>query len=228
MSNTDKSENFGKCKSLNMSCNVCGKTTSKVISSIIVPLLIGLATVLISVVQLQIANKQRAQDIQIATERREQDLHVADALQKDLVLAAYIEQMSELMLSPSFTINDPIVANICRAKTLIAHRQLDSKRKTHLIKFLYAANVIRHYQPHIHLADAELDNIDLSETCEVENRYLSDLSELSFERTTLNHASFAHQLIINNTFKDFFSNQCQFSWLSIFVNKFCGCCFTIC
>lgn len=88
-----------------------------------------------------LACKQRAQDLQIATERREQDSHVADNLQQDLVLAAYIEQMSELMLTPNFTIDSPLVVNMCRAKTLLAIRQLDSKRKTHLIKFLYDAGM---------------------------------------------------------------------------------------
>ncbi|CAF4176177.1 unnamed protein product [Rotaria sordida] len=221
MSNTNGSEKTEKSNSSRVISNTSGRTISKLVSSIIVPLLIGMATVLISVVQLDIASKQRTQDLLIANEEREQDLHIADALQQDLVLAAYIEQMSELMLTSNFTINNTIIANICRAKTLTALRQLDSKRKTQLIKFVYEANLIHHNQPHIRLVDAELDNIDLSDSNHVQGRYRSELTELPFKRTSLNYASFAHRTIVNGIFEEAsliganFTN-CRFTSTSFF------------
>ncbi|CAF1290072.1 unnamed protein product [Adineta steineri] len=181
--------------------------------SVLVPLLIGVATVLIAVIQLQIANKQRAHDLQISNERREQDLRAAATLQQDLVLAAYIEQMSDLMLRSGFTINDTTVANICRAKTLTAIRQLDPKRKTYLIRFLYEARMIRHNQPHIDLSDAVLDNIDLSakytpmewaafEASRTTEAYRTSLSEVFFKRVSLNHATFTNLYINHSSFQE--------------------------
>jgi hypothetical protein len=151
--------------------------------------------------------------LQITTERREQDLGVGDTIQQDLVLAADIEQMSELMLRPSFTINDTTVANICRAKTLIAISQIDSKRKTHLFKFLYEARMIRHNQPHIDLADAVLHNIDLSgkyariggallKVFYIDGGYGTYLSEVFFKRVSLNNASFANLNINYSNFQE--------------------------
>ncbi|CAF4095584.1 unnamed protein product, partial [Rotaria sordida] len=195
MSNTNGSEKTEKSNSSRVISNTSGRTISKLVSSIIVPLLIGMATVLISVVQLDIASKQRTQDLLIANEEREQDLHIADALQQDLVLAAYIEQMSELMLTSNFTINNTIIANI--------------------------SNLIHHNQPHIRLVDAELDNIDLSDSNHVQGRYRSELTELPFKRTSLNYASFAHRTIVNGIFEEAsliganFTN-CRFTSTSFF------------
>lgn len=206
--------NIDKSKSSKIFSNESGKSLWKILSSTFVPLLIGVATVLIAVIQLQIASKQRAQDLQIATEHRKQDLYIANTAQQNIVLASYIEQMSELMLSPNFTLNDTIVASICRAKTMLAIRQLDSKHKSHLIKFLYEARMIRRNQPHIDLADAEFDNIDLSGKYARYDRpsltvmdleigaNIVTLSEISFERTSLNNASFAHLKIQGGSFRE--------------------------
>ncbi|CAF4102058.1 unnamed protein product [Rotaria sp. Silwood2] len=55
-------------------CGASFENMIKVISSILVPLMIGILTVVVAVVQIYIASQQRQQDLEIATERREQDL----------------------------------------------------------------------------------------------------------------------------------------------------------
>ena len=183
--------------------NRFGRTIHKVCSSALIPLLIGIATVIISIVQLEIARQQRAHDFRIAIDQREQDLQIADNLQKDRVLADYIEQVSRLMITPNFTLADTLFGNVIRAKTLIAIRQLDSKGKAHLIKFLYETHMIRERQANVKLSDADLDQIDLStrfNRYRIEGDQVNPLIDVAFKRLSLNYASFAYQTIKGGTF----------------------------
>lgn len=107
-------------------------------------------------------------------------------------------------------------------KTLIAVRQLDRKRKTHLIKFLYAADMIRHDQAHIRLADAELEQIDLSEMNFVEGKQRSHLFELAFKQTFLNHATFTHRTIVNSNFDGASLIEANFRGCRITSTSFVG------
>ena len=169
------------------------RTLNKICSSVLIPLLIGLATVVISIVQLQ-----------IAAEQRQQDLFLSDNLQKDRILGDYIEQMSRLILMPNFNLSDTKIGNICRAKTLTAIRQLDPRRKTYLIKFLYAAELIRNSQSKINLFEADLDFLDFSTRSFRFNNskakfnvsdsdFLYPLVDLAFKRVSLNNRDHSNE-----------------------------------
>ncbi|CAF3705092.1 unnamed protein product [Rotaria sp. Silwood1] len=174
----------------------------RICSSILIPFMIGLLTFTVSVVQLYIASEERAQDYSIseanrdkdrfiANRTREQDLLIANKLRWDAILATYIKEISEILISSNFSSKsvDPLVATIVRAKTLTACRQLDTERKAWLIQFLYESGAIIVGKNPIDMTNAYLDGIDLS-TSVFNSIQQASLSGISLSGASLVNASF--------------------------------------
>jgi uncharacterized protein YjbI with pentapeptide repeats len=174
----------------------------KLCSSILVPVMIGLLTLTVSVVQLYIASKEQEQnfiiseanrdkDRFIASQTREQDLLIANKLRWNTVLATYIKETSGLLIKSNFSSRkaDPLVATVVRAKTLTACRQLDAERKAWLIRFLYESGAIIVGQNPIDMRNAYLDGIDLS-TSVFNSIQQASLRGISLSGASLINASF--------------------------------------
>ena len=145
-------------------CGLTCRAIFKVCSAILVPIMIGLLTVTVSIVQLHIASKQRDQDLKIAEDNRVQHRLMANKLRWDSILATYIKEISQIFTSLNFSFlkMDPLVTFIIRTKTLTACRQLDVERKARLIQFLYESGAILVGQNPVDITNANLDGIDLS------------------------------------------------------------------
>lgn len=163
----------------------------KLCSSILVPVMIGLKTLAVSVVQLYIASEERKQDLRIADKRR-----------WDTILATYIREMSGILTKHQVSSKkiDPFLAVVVRAKTLIACRQLDTERKAWLIQFLYESGTITVEQNPIDMRDAYLDGIDLSTTV------FNSIQQASLSRISLSGAS-----LINASFNERYLHGANFS-----------------
>jgi uncharacterized protein YjbI with pentapeptide repeats len=192
---------------------VGGHRMFKLCSSILVPIMIGLLTLTVSVVQLYIANEERQQDFAmseanrekdrfIASRTREQDLLIANKLRWDAILATYIKEMSGILTKLNFSSTkvDPLLTAVVRAKTLTACRQLDIERKAWIIQFLYESGAILVGQNPIDMTNAYLDGIDLSTTV------FNSIQQASLRGISLSGAS-----LINASFDERYLNGANFS-----------------
>ena len=104
----------------------------KACGTALVPLMIGVMTLVTTLQQ----NKS-------SRENRLQDLQIAQATRQDLILSTYLNEMSRLMIDLNFTLNKKVRAVVVRPKTLTALNQLLPSRKLLLLEFLYESNLIR-------------------------------------------------------------------------------------
>ena len=157
-----------------------------VVTSALVPLMIGIFTVVLTIQQYRISERHRQQDQQIALAYREQDQRQADDLHFQQVYRDYIKDISEIVfklkhMNRIFRDNRTKFHHI-RSKTLSALRELDSERKTHLFMFLYENNLLST----LDLSGFDLSNITLNSSIfkKYEFRHLSlplsDLTSSSF------------------------------------------------
>ncbi|CAF0796332.1 unnamed protein product [Adineta steineri] len=116
------------------------RCTTEKFSAIIIPLVIAIATIVITVQQnrynqatrendLDIAQKQREQDLLLANYTREQEQNLVDQQRQETLLDNYIRETSQFILSlntSSYTIREYIF----RPQALAVLRQLDAKRKS--------------------------------------------------------------------------------------------------
>ncbi|CAF2850882.1 unnamed protein product [Rotaria sp. Silwood2] len=161
-------------------------TWTHMVTGALVPLMIGIFTVVLTIQQYRISERHRQQDQQIARAYREQDQRQADDLHFQQVYRNYIKDISETVfklkhLNQTFRDNRTKFHYI-RSKTLSALRELNSKRKTQLFMFLYENNLL----PTLDLSGSDLSNITLNSSTfkkyEFRNLSLpsSDLTSASF------------------------------------------------
>jgi uncharacterized protein YjbI with pentapeptide repeats len=202
-------------------------------SSLLIPLTIAIFTITTTMLQMNLAKQEREQDLLIANDNREKDLQIANQMQvmqneieenrriaegkaqenqqMNAVLATYLKDVSELLLSRNFTLTDKLITTVIRAKTLTTLGQLDGKRKSHIVRFLYEAQMINVAQPSINLADADLSSVDLTDyklinasfvKCNLFNATFRKtiLQGVDFRNVNLNLASFDNSYLKNVTF----------------------------
>ncbi len=80
----------------------------------------------------------------LADQRAVHDQEIALDNQRDTMLQAYIDQMSQLLFERNLRTSDPKteVRYVARAQTLTVLRRLDTLRKGYLLQFLYEAGLI--------------------------------------------------------------------------------------
>jgi uncharacterized protein YjbI with pentapeptide repeats len=138
-------------------------------------------------------NQRRQQDRELDEEHRRQNLEIAQATRQDLILSTYFNEMSHLLIEFNFKLNERVRLVIVRPKTLTALQQLEPKRKTLLVEFLYESNFIRgqhsNFDPSsINMIEANLNDIDLT------HNYLG--------RRTLSYLSLSGAQLINASFQN--------------------------
>lgn len=157
-----------------------------VVTGALVPLMIGIFTVVLTIQQYRISERHRQQDQQIARAYREQDQRQADDLHFQQVYRDYIKDISEIVfklkhMNRTFRDNRTRFHYI-RSKTLSALRELDSERKTHLFMFLYETKLL----PTLDLSGCDLSHITLNSSRSKKYEFrnlslaLSDLTSASF------------------------------------------------
>ncbi|UJR24867.1 hypothetical protein I4U23_006236 [Adineta vaga] len=177
----------------------------KIITQILIPLMIGIFTIVITLQQHYTGKENRKKDLEIAAElrqqqlrldeqrrsqelaldeaRRAQDLSIADNNHRDSVFNIYIRDLSNLLLINNYNLSRPLLNSIIRPMTLTVLRQIDSSRKILLLKFLYESKMIR--------TDFEDTRVDLSD---------ADLSHIHFGAIHMQYLSLPGALLINTTF----------------------------
>lgn len=109
---------------------------SHFISAILIPVLLAVLTVILTFQQESIAKTNRDVDLHIAGQQHQQNLDLAVDEQRNTILAAYMNDVSSLLLANNFSLNQRVLNSIVYPKTLSALRQLDAPRKSHMLHFL--------------------------------------------------------------------------------------------
>ncbi len=127
-------------------------------------LVIPLALAIVGIV-VNRADKRREQET--ARSNRATDLEIARNREQETVLAAYLEQMSALLLAKDrgLRISQPEdeVQDVARAHTLAALRRVEGSRKAAIVQFLREAGLIDKNKPIVVLRGADLRDADLRE-----------------------------------------------------------------
>jgi uncharacterized protein YjbI with pentapeptide repeats len=112
----------------------------------LIPLMIGVSTIVITLVIQRSEDKRRDQENDLAFLRRLQDQRLADELYYQGVFKTYVEDVSNVLFKSnnSFVDNEKKMKYI-RTKTLTALDELDWKRKSRLFLFLNETGLLSPY-----------------------------------------------------------------------------------
>jgi Pentapeptide repeats (8 copies) len=118
--------------------------------------------VMLAVIAVRFQQKNTKTEREIANKRYLQDQQIALDKQREDLLQAYLDRMSELLLDKDLRSSQPEaeVRNVARSRTLTVLRQLDAPRKRSLIQFLSESKLLEI----ISLSGADLHGADLSKT----------------------------------------------------------------
>jgi uncharacterized protein YjbI with pentapeptide repeats len=165
--------------------------------------MIGVFTIVTTLLQQKSSFQQREQDKSESTLLRKQSDRLADNLQKETILVNYLNDISKLLITENHT---KILVHI-RIKTLTSLRQLDPERKRYLLLFLYESELI--YQQNfslLKLNGADFNGVQFSGTldnkCAFTGIYLYDvyLSNSSFIDCYIDQANFSYSIMYNVVF----------------------------
>lgn len=145
----------------------------KFVMSALIPLMIGVFTIVTTVLQQDNATQQREHDKQAARLQREQSNLQADNLRQETIFAKYLDDVTKLLLLD----NETHYLMYIRSKTLATLRQLDPSRKNQIILLLYDNKLIYRHQDRListflKLNDADLNGIYFWGTPEFECSFL--------------------------------------------------------
>ena len=122
------------------------KDVLTLIASLILPLAIGIFTIISTNNQQKEVMRQNERDLLLREQERNADkqneLQRQLALDKyrDELLVAFIKEIGDLLKENNGSLtSSPIIATIARSKTLATIRQLDARRSSDVIRFLYEA-----------------------------------------------------------------------------------------
>ncbi|CAF1347373.1 unnamed protein product [Didymodactylos carnosus] len=177
--------------------------------SALVPLMIGIFTVVITIQQQSSANRQR-----------QQDQRQADSLQKDRILSSCVDDIAKLLLTKEVATDNKTLLYI-RTRTLSSLRKLDPERKRHLLLFLYESQLLqydkgkRHDRLTLNLVGADLNYIHITK--------LNNFNNLSLPGVDLNNASFLNCHLPYSRFADSSMNDIKFTNSFLLETRFSRC-----
>ncbi|UJR18646.1 hypothetical protein I4U23_005554 [Adineta vaga] len=180
----------------------------KLLLSALVPLLIGVFTIITTIQQQKLSTLERKHDKQESLLLRQQSEHQADNLHKENIYATYLDDVSNLLILDK----EKSLMQIF-AKTLASLRQLDSERKKHLFMFLYDSKLInspatRTNSSLLELKDADFNGIRFRGTtgasCSFKYLYLYNvyLSNASFINCYIDRSNFSFSTMYKTTFSE--------------------------
>jgi uncharacterized protein YjbI with pentapeptide repeats len=179
----------------------------KIFLSALIPLMIGVFTIVTTLQEQKLSTLQREHDKREALLLRQQSEHQANNLHKENIYTIYLDDVSKLLISD----NEKSSLMQIRAKTLATLRQLDSERKKHLLLFLYETELI--YRP-LEKTISSLLNVNDA-----------DFSGVYFQGTTETSCSFMylylHRVYLSNSsFIDCYIDRSNFSASSMYRTNF--------
>ena len=151
------------------------------LSSLLLPLILGIFTVVITFEQQRITRQQwladknesrlqREQELQIAIDERTVQTRMNQERCKDELLVAYIKEIGDMLQENNGSLTSNKLTHIlARAKTINAIGQLDGFRQTLILRFLYEADqlTITDRYDTLDISTAQFVNIDYEKFKEI-------------------------------------------------------------
>lgn len=190
-----------------MKIKISRRNWIKLCTSALIPLMIGVFTIVTTVQQQKLSSLQREKDKEEALLLGEQSARQAEHLRKESVFTNYLDDISNLLTLDS---EKNTLVRI-RAKTLVTLRQLDSERKKHLLLFLYDIGLIynsveKSVDSLLSLNDADFSRVHFQGTtetrCSFMYLYLYDvyLSDASFISCYIDRSNFSASTMYRTNF----------------------------
>jgi uncharacterized protein YjbI with pentapeptide repeats len=211
----------------------------KLMLTALIPLMIGVFTIVSTLLQYKLSSQQRNQDKSDSLLFRQQSERHADSLQKETVLVTYLNDVSKLLMLENET---KIFVHI-RTKTLTSLRQIDSERRKNLLLFLYESELI-YQKPEqqisslLKLDGADFNGIHFEHTIEnhcsftrlyLHNVYLSNstfikcyIDRANFSRSVMYNVMFCESMLIRTSFKWALLDNASFYRTKLTTMNFCG------
>ncbi|CAF0923507.1 unnamed protein product [Adineta steineri] len=183
----------------------------KFLSSLLLPLALGIFTVVITFQQQQAAKQQRDEDRMASDKQRDQDKNLSDEKYKNERLDTYVKEMGRLLeKNKGSLVSKDYLATLTRVKTLNIFRQLDPQRNTRIIQFLHEAKQLQETQEHrsLDLSAAKLRDIDFRHVAVDEKELRSTdfrftkASYTDFRQTTAVSIDFSFAILTHSIFMD--------------------------
>ena len=149
-----------------------------------------------------IADNWRRQDAKIANETRLNNIAIADDQQKETILVQYLNFLVNHLAKYGMELNRSLTARpLLRIKTLAALQQLNSKRKTFIVRTLYESGLINKSPPDgLALTSADLIELDLG-FAKRESREKNSFICLYLRHTMLTQSSFRYLILSGADFQ---------------------------
>ncbi|CAF0842880.1 unnamed protein product [Rotaria sp. Silwood1] len=198
-----------------------------VLSTLFVPLVVGILTVVLPLQQQNLSDRQNENSQTIALHNRLKDMELLHDQQKQTILSTYEQDLCNLIFKYSSIINfndtdndgidddndDERVSLIIRTKTLYALRQLDPVRKILLIQLLIDSGI----QNRINLSHADLSSLTFPP-----GSFYNQLSfvniiaqNLSLKRIHLYQSNFSYSILDGSSFQESNCSYADFSYASL-------------
>lgn len=226
----------------------CRFNWARLIMSTLIPLTLGIYTVVYSIQQDKLTKINREQELSIARDNRAQDLIIAEEeatrdvderkkLRMQIVYDSYIAEISRFTLKYDFNRSDANQLMHIRMQTLNALYQLDLDQKREVIVFLYENGLIRaDSSSRVNLRGADLTGVKFvrsgSFPCELSHLYLAEVSADNilfngcrltrsvFKGASLNGATFFKCFLSSSNYEGADMVQAVFNASNIFSSNF--------
>ncbi|CAF1542387.1 unnamed protein product [Rotaria magnacalcarata] len=194
------------------------------VSSLIIPVMLGVFTVVTTIHQQKTAREQRLEDLNESRHQRLEDLNESryqrlqeENHQRDLATIV-IDVANMFKKNNGSLTSDNVTATIARVKALTTFRQLDAQRNIQIIRFLYESGQLTKtaQRPSLDLSTAKFCNMDFRELAVNEKQ----LDELSLTGVALLNATFEDIEISNSNFANIQLNNVNFSLGTLHAIKF--------
>jgi uncharacterized protein YjbI with pentapeptide repeats len=183
----------------------------EIISAFLIPVLIGIITVILSAQQNNISQANRLTDLEIAHQQREKDQKSGDNLRRQTVFLNYLRDASSMIINSEAMI--PIkqkqelpvhILGMLRTMTFTALEQLDTdfEHRVDIIRFLHAAWVL---------------STDLENTVDLHH---ADLSHVRFDEMTLSGIKLSYTIMFNTSFFNSNLNDSDFMMAQLTYSNF--------
>lgn len=186
----------------------------KFISSLLMPLVLGVFNAIVTLQQHQLSKQQRAED-QIAAERlRQQEIILSNERYQNEVLDSYIREMGELLEKNNGSLTRlQATVTFARAITLNTFWQLDLHRAVRIVRFLCEAGQLTQLEKSrsLDLSTAELRNTEFSYS----KMNMRQLEQLTLAGAILSNATFIGVKMKTVNFSDAQLDYADFAWTQV-------------
>ena len=202
------------------------------VSSLFVPLVVGILTVVLPLQQQNLSNRQNENSKMIAINNRIQDVELLHEQQKQIILNTFEHDLSELLLRYKSVGEDQSesddgdddgdlstghhnerLSSIVRTKALHAMRQLDPARKLLAVQLLIDSGV----QKLINISHADLSSLVFPPGSRYDHLQLVNViaRNLTLERMHLYQSNFSYSILDGSSFYASNCSSADFSFASL-------------